>query len=161
MEITDHLLSYLISTCEYCWVCVHNSPVSSTMGQLLMSTAAAASLDFSSFIIAWVVRMHTDLLTFNTETYSVTAFSICYITICCQKKKKKEKVVYFNQCNNSVLPQQSFWRWAAWSPGSGGAVVWQWRAHSQRTGIRRRWQSGRFLFSDSRITPKQCKESQS
>lgn len=38
------------------------------MGQLLISTAAAASLDFSSFIIAWVVRIHTDLLTFNTKT---------------------------------------------------------------------------------------------
>ena len=97
-----------------------------------------------------------------TQRHTVLPRSVYVILqFAVRKKKKKEKVVYFNQCNNSVLPQQSFWRWAAWSPGSGGAVVWQWRAHSQRTGIRRRWQSGRFLFSDSRITPKQCKESQS
>lgn len=45
----------------------------------------------------------------------------------------------------SVLPQRSFWRWAEWWPGSVDVAVWRWPAHSQRTGSRRKWQSGQFL----------------
>lgn len=67
-------------------MCLQNLPVSITMGQLLMSTAAAASLDFSSFIIAWVVRIHTDLLTFNTQIlqyYYICNITLTVYTICC------------------------------------------------------------------------------
>ena len=41
----------------------HSAPVSKIVGHVLISTAAAASLDFSSFIIACVVSIHADLLT--------------------------------------------------------------------------------------------------
>lgn len=41
-------------------------PVSRMVGQVLTSTAAAASLDLSSRVMACVLRTHADLLTYIT-----------------------------------------------------------------------------------------------
>ena len=126
--------------------CTHTHTVSSTHGHSSWRhTAAAALFGFQQLhncLCCQDAHRLTDLYT-NTNThthYSITTFTM-YISL-----------LLFNDCNNcvgrsvdSLLPQQSSWQWAGWWPGSGGAGVWQWLAHSRRTGSRKKWQSGQFL----------------